>query len=60
MRERVIEQLKRLQHGSVNPQTDWEARNRALLLSQIKNTLPESLSIKSTERILAGFFFFFS
>jgi len=54
MRERVIEQLKRLQHGSVNPQTDWEARNRALLLSQIKNTLPESLSIKSTERMWAG------
>lgn len=54
MRERVIEQLKRLQHGSANPRAEWEGRNRALLLAQIKNTLPERSTVKPMEKMWAG------
>lgn len=54
MRERIIEQLKQLQHEGVNPGADWVARNRTLLLSQIKNTLPERSVVKPTERMWAG------
>ncbi|MBI2443854.1 MAG: hypothetical protein HYV42_01255 [Candidatus Magasanikbacteria bacterium] len=39
MRE-IVEQLKRLRQGEASPRAEWVQQNRALLLSQIKNTLP--------------------
>jgi|GEM_PF-1739156 len=35
-------QLKSLKHSQVNPSSDWLSSNRALLLSQIKNTVTAS------------------
>ncbi|MBI5729114.1 MAG: hypothetical protein HY983_02655 [Candidatus Magasanikbacteria bacterium] len=59
MSERIVEQLKQLKYGTINPQTDWVARNRALLLSQIKNTIPERPAVKTTEKMWAGLSIFF-
>lgn len=33
-------QFKELRHSALNPNPEWVARNRATLLSQIKNTVP--------------------
>lgn len=33
------EQLKSLRSGTINPRPEWQSKNRALLLSQIKNTI---------------------
>jgi hypothetical protein len=38
MSKELIAQLKQLKNGEVKPNETWVARNRALLLSQIKNT----------------------
>ena len=35
----VIQQLKALKHADINPSPEWLENNRALLLSQIKNTI---------------------
>lgn len=40
MSRNIIRQLKALKHETVNPREAWLQSNRAVLLSQIKNTLP--------------------
>ena len=39
MSQELIRQLKQLKHHEVNPSEAWLKNNRALLLSQIKNTI---------------------
>ncbi len=39
MSQDLIAQLKQLKHGEVKPRQEWLNNNRALLLSQIKNTV---------------------
>ncbi len=39
MSQDLIAQLKQLKHGEVKPREEWLNNNRALLLSQIKNTV---------------------
>ena len=39
MSQNLIAQLKQLKHGEVKPRQAWLQNNRALLLSQIKNTV---------------------
>ncbi len=39
MPKKLISQLKQLKHGEVKPSEAWLKNNRALLLSQIKNTV---------------------
>ncbi len=39
MSREIIAQLKNLRTGKVNPKQEWLEKNRALLLSQIKNTV---------------------
>ena len=39
MSQNLIAQLKQLKHGEVKPRQEWLENNRALLLSQIKNTV---------------------
>ncbi len=39
MSQNLIAQLKQLKHGEVKPREEWLKNNRALLLSQIKNTV---------------------
>ncbi len=51
MSKDIVRQLKQLKHDTVNPRSEWVATNRALLLSQIKNTLPVEPVI-STEKKL--------
>jgi len=41
MSREIIAQLKKLKTGRVNPREEWIQKNRALLLSQIKNTVNE-------------------
>ncbi len=41
MSQNIIAQLKELKHGEVKPRQEWLENNRALLLSQIKNTVNE-------------------
>lgn len=40
MSKLLIQQLKALRHKEVNPSPEWLTKNRSLLLSQIKNTVP--------------------
>lgn len=39
MSREIIAQLKNLRQGDVNPKEEWLQKNRAVLLSQIKNTV---------------------
>jgi hypothetical protein len=39
MSREIIAQLKKLRTGEVNPKQEWLEKNRAILLSQIKNTV---------------------
>jgi hypothetical protein len=42
----VIKQLKALRHADINPSEEWLENNRALLMSQIRNTIcPEKKSL---------------
>src|SRR3989338_9911130 len=45
MRE-IIRQLKSLKHAKVKPSEKWLKDNRALLLSQIKNTVAQKTDTK--------------
>lgn len=51
MSKDIIRQLKQLKQDTVNPRSEWVAKNRAILLSQIKNTLPAEPAV-STEKKL--------
>lgn len=48
MSNSVKRQLKNLKHGEVNPRPEWVESNRAILLSQIKNTIPSSQSFSES------------
>jgi len=39
MSKDLVRQLKNLKHGEINPRQEWQENSRALLLSQIKNTV---------------------
>ena len=54
MSREVIEQLKSIRHEAVNPRPQWLAKNRALLLSQIKNTISSETRLTFTERAWAA------
>jgi len=54
MSREVIEQLTSIRHEAVNPRTEWVARNRAMLLSQIKNTVTEEARLSWHERAWAA------
>lgn len=58
MTQTVVRQLKTLKHGVVAPRAEWKAQNRAMLLSQIKNSLPEKNNSKLTEKLWAVFAIF--
>lgn len=45
MKSNLISQLQQLRHGEVSPRPEWVAKNRAVLLSQIKNTLPHEAEV---------------
>ena len=45
MSQNLIAQLKQLKHGEVKPRQAWLQNNRALLLSQIKNTVSSESKI---------------
>lgn len=44
MSREIIEKIKQIKNhnGQVNPDRDWVAQNRAQMMTQIKNTLPET------------------
>ena len=54
----LIRQLKALKHEAVRPNTGWIENNRALLLSQIKNTIPSQVSVPISQRVAAAFSIF--
>lgn len=51
MSREIVQQLKALQHKAVNPRENWVAQNRAVLVSQIKNTVSHEQRIKLLERV---------
>lgn len=51
----LIRQLKSLKHEAVNPRGEWMFKNRELLVSQIKNTLPTTPAPLSFEAKLERF-----
>jgi hypothetical protein len=46
MSKEIIRQLKSLKHAETGPNEEWLKKNRELLLSQIKNTVPAKNKIK--------------
>lgn len=56
MPKSLTKQLKNLQYGEINPDEKWVIKNRSILLSQIKNTLPVRDTKKS---YLLGLGYFF-
>ncbi len=46
----LIQQLKSLRRAEINPRKEWLESNRALLLSQINNTLPPASLRSKTDR----------
>lgn len=51
-------QLKALKREAVKPSTGWVETNRAVLLSQIKNTIPNKMSVSVGQRFTAAFSIF--
>lgn len=54
MREEMIRQLKSLKHATVKPREGWVKKNRAILLSQIKNTVPEEQSVSFDTKLFSA------
>lgn len=54
MTKKIIAQLKSLQNKEVNPNPEWLTKNRALLLSQIKNTVGDTPTTVKAENIWTG------
>lgn len=54
MRKDLVRQLNAIKHEVVKPNASWVEKNRALLMSQIKNTVPEKNKISVSSRILAA------
>ncbi len=50
----LIRQLKQLKHVEVNPGKEWLKTSRELLLSQIKNTVSETSSVRTSEKLWSG------
>lgn len=56
--KKLISQLKQLKHGEVKPSEAWLKNNRALLLSQIKNTVsnePSKINLENVWNAMALF-----
>lgn len=53
MSQDVIKQLKTLKAAAVKPNKSWVEKNRAILLSQIKNTIPEKVSTPVSSKFVA-------
>jgi hypothetical protein len=47
MSKKLIAQLQSLKHGECAPSAEWVAKNRALLLSQIKNTVSPQVEARA-------------
>ncbi|MEK7165841.1 MAG: hypothetical protein AAB874_03490, partial [Patescibacteria group bacterium] len=58
MSKDLIRQLKALKREAVMPNAGWVEKNRALLMSQIKNTVPNKVSIPFSERMTVAFSIF--
>ncbi len=54
MSNRLVRQLSTMKHAGVNPRAEWVEKNRSLLLSQIKNTVPVSVPKQTFENIWSG------
>lgn len=54
MREDVVAKLRGLKMEVVKPNETWVKKNRELLLSQIKNTVPKKVSMPLNRRLSAG------
>ncbi len=50
MSRELKRQLKSMKHEVVKPDAEWVAKNRSLLLSQIKNTVPQKASVSFSAR----------
>lgn len=58
MANAVVAQLKKLKHEAIAPRAEWKAQNRAMLLSQIKNTVPAKPGVGLAEKLVAVFSIF--
>ena len=59
MSKEIIRQLNNLKHGDANPRAEWMTTNRALLLSQIKNTVSAQSEPFRINNIWSGLSIFF-
>ncbi len=62
MDSNLVRQLKKIKHADINPREEWVKNNRALLLSQVKNTVPvitEQTAAARLERVWSGMAIFF-
>lgn len=50
----IIQQLKNLKQGEVSPREEWLKKNREILLSQIRNTVPAEVQPGAMEKIWLG------
>lgn len=50
----LIRQLKQLKRDEVSIREEWQTQSRAILLSQIKNTLPETSTANTLEKMWSG------
>ncbi len=55
MSARIKKQLRSLKHGEINPRKEWVESNRAVLLSQIKNTIPSSAEYTAVHNFSSSF-----
>lgn len=54
MSREVIQKLKAIRHEAINPRDIWVTKNRALLVSQIKNTVIPETRLSWSERVWAA------
>ncbi len=62
METELIRQLKKIRHADINPREEWVKNNRALLLSQVKNTVSnsgETTAAVRLERVWSALSIFF-
>ncbi|MFA6490657.1 MAG: hypothetical protein WCT43_02100 [Candidatus Magasanikbacteria bacterium] len=53
MSRELKRQLNSMKHEAVKPNAEWVAKNRSLLLSQIKNTIPQKVQVSFNTRFEA-------
>lgn len=54
MSKDLVQQLSKMKHAGVNPRGEWIQKNRSVLLSQIKNTIPAKSEKQPLENIWSG------